>query len=244
MGVISLEFRSGDLELFVDLSLKTRKVGHTIEKCFAIIGYPPGYNRNYSRPGVKSTFTANAEHTRLDHLADQVLSELHKDLQMSKGRATPNDEGSASNSPYIPRSVSDGGTTTSMGDKSISEDEVQLVVATRKSNRQTKLRAKFNDYVVNISKKYRLEKVVNYSKLSYDNYCFLTSLNKSTEPSTFYEAVKDRNWIDAMNAEIEALNKNNTWTITNLPKGRKAIGIKWVYKIIYKATCNIDRYKA
>ncbi|GKA61323.1 putative RNA-directed DNA polymerase [Tanacetum coccineum] len=193
-----------------------------------------------------------------------------------EGRATSNDEGSAPNSPNTPRSVSDGGTTTSIGDKSISEGnshntqsvlyfqdpidvglnvpitdvsfkntyEVQPVVATRKSNRQTKLPAKFNDYVVNSSKKYGLEKVVNYSKLSSGNYCFSTSLNKSTEPSTFYEAIKDRNWIDAMNAEIEALNRNNTWTITTLPKGRKAIGSKWVYKIKYKATGNIDRYKA
>ncbi|GJR73215.1 putative RNA-directed DNA polymerase [Tanacetum coccineum] len=187
-------------------------------------------------------------------------------------RATPNDEGSAPNSPNTPRSVSDRGTTTSMGDKSISEgnsqntqsvdptdaglnvpitdvsfentDEVQPVVATRKSNRQTKLLAKFNDYVVNSSKKYGLEKVVNYSKLSSGNYCFSTSLNKSAEPSTFYEAIKDRNWINAMNAEIEALNRNNTWTITTLPKGRKAIGSKWVYKIKYKATGNIVRYKA
>ncbi|GKF85523.1 ribonuclease H-like domain-containing protein, partial [Tanacetum coccineum] len=113
--------------------------------------------------------------------------------------------------------------------------EVQPVVATRKSNRQTKLPAKFNDYVVNSSKKYGLEKVVNYSNLSSGNYCFSTSLNKSVEPSTFYEAVKDRNWVDAMNAEIEALNRNNTWSITSLPKGRKPIGSKWIFKIKYKA---------
>ncbi|GKD59327.1 ribonuclease H-like domain-containing protein [Tanacetum coccineum] len=61
------------------------------------------------------------------------------------------------------------------------------------------------NYIV-LSKKYGLEKVVNYSNLSSGNYCFSTSLNKSAEPSTFYEAIKDRNWIDAMNAEIEALN--------------------------------------
>ncbi|GKD44808.1 ribonuclease H-like domain-containing protein, partial [Tanacetum coccineum] len=30
------------------------KVDHTIERCFDIIGYPPRYNRNSSRPGVKS----------------------------------------------------------------------------------------------------------------------------------------------------------------------------------------------
>ncbi|GJW34457.1 hypothetical protein Tco_0054489 [Tanacetum coccineum] len=33
--------------------------------------------------------------------------------------------------------------------------------------------------------------------------------------------------IEAINNEIEALNRNNTWTITELPAGRKAI-VKWV----------------
>ncbi|GJS62522.1 retrotransposon protein, putative, ty3-gypsy subclass [Tanacetum coccineum] len=187
------------------------------------------------------------------HLLNATL--ISSQCPYDEERATSNDKGSAPNSPNTPISVSDGGTATSMGDKSISEgnsqntqsvlffqdptdaglnvpitdvsfentDEVQPVVATRKSTRPTKLPAKFNDYVVNSSKKYGLEKVVNYSKLSSGNYCFSTSLNKSIEPSTFYEAIKDRNWIDAMNAEIEALNRNNTWTITTLPKGRKAI---------------------
>ncbi|GJZ86289.1 zf-CCHC domain-containing protein [Tanacetum coccineum] len=35
------------------------KVGHTIERCFDIIGYPPRYNKNSSISGVKSNFNAN-----------------------------------------------------------------------------------------------------------------------------------------------------------------------------------------
>ncbi|GJT37651.1 putative RNA-directed DNA polymerase [Tanacetum coccineum] len=174
------------------------------------------------------------------------------DIQNSKSpydeeRATFNDEGSALNNPNSPISVSDGGTTTSMGDKSISTGNsynTQSVLFF-----QDPTNAGLNIPITDVSfentdEKYGLEKVMNYSKLSSGNYCFSTSLNKSTEPSTFYEAIKDRNWIDAMNAEIEALNRNNTWTITTLPKGRKAIGSKWVYKIKYKATGNIDRHKA
>ncbi|GJW14062.1 ribonuclease H-like domain-containing protein, partial [Tanacetum coccineum] len=43
--------------------------------------------------------------------------------------------------------------------------------------------------------------------------------------------------------ETEALNKNNTWTICDLPAGRKPIGCKWIYSM-YKSTSDIDRYKA
>ncbi|GKA24272.1 ribonuclease H-like domain-containing protein [Tanacetum coccineum] len=50
--------------------------------------------------------------------------------------------------------------------------------------------------------------------------------------------------IEAINNEIEALNRNNTWTICDLLKGRKDVGSKWLFKIKYKSTRAIDRYKA
>ncbi|GJY81632.1 ribonuclease H-like domain-containing protein [Tanacetum coccineum] len=114
----------------------------------------------------------------------------------------------------------------------------------RRSGRNFKLPAKFNDYVIGSSRKYRLEKYVSYSNLSKNNYCFSTTLNKSSEPTTYYEALKDPNWIESMNNEIETLNRNNTWMICDLPKGRKAVGSKWQFKIKYKSTGAIDRYKA
>ncbi|GJV43753.1 putative RNA-directed DNA polymerase [Tanacetum coccineum] len=54
---------------------------------------------------------------------------------------------------------------------------------------------------------------------SIENFSFVTNLNKTVEPKSYKEAVLDSKWIDAMNAEIEALNRNNTWTITELPSG-------------------------
>nr|GEW46252.1 ribonuclease H-like domain-containing protein [Tanacetum cinerariifolium] len=44
--------------------------------------------------------------------------------------------------------------------------------------------------------------------------------------------------------EIEALNRNNTWTICDILEGRKVVGSKWLFKIKYKSTGKIKRYKA
>ncbi|XP_073121134.1 uncharacterized mitochondrial protein AtMg00820-like [Henckelia pumila] len=47
-----------------------------------------------------------------------------------------------------------------------------------------------------------------------------------------------------MDAEIAAIEKNNTWELTDLPKGQKTIGVKWVYKKKLKENGEVDKFKA
>ncbi|KAL0423918.1 UNVERIFIED_CONTAM: hypothetical protein Sradi_0926600, partial [Sesamum radiatum] len=63
------------------------------------------------------------------------------------------------------------------------------------------------------------------------------------EPKSFREAVKHLQWREAMDAELQVLEKNHTWTLTPLPLDKKAIGCKWVYKIKLKVDESIERYK-
>ncbi|RVW83247.1 hypothetical protein CK203_039677 [Vitis vinifera] len=47
------------------------------------------------------------------------------------------------------------------------------------------------------------------------------TLVESTDPLYFEEAVKNANWRLAMNNEIKSIEKNQTWTLTELPTGAK-----------------------
>ncbi|GJV44866.1 ribonuclease H-like domain, reverse transcriptase, RNA-dependent DNA polymerase [Tanacetum coccineum] len=64
------------------------------------------------------------------------------------------------------------------------------------------------------------------------------------EPKNYKEASSDQKWIEAMKVELDSINRNNTWELTTLPKGHKAIGLKWVFKTKRDANGNIIKHKA
>ncbi|CAJ2672171.1 unnamed protein product [Trifolium pratense] len=70
------------------------------------------------------------------------------------------------------------------------------------------------------------------------------ALFTGSDPIMFTEAVKEEKWKKAMDAEIEAIEKNKTWELTDLPKGQKTIGVKWVYKTKLNEKGEIDKFKA
>ncbi|UYV79712.1 hypothetical protein LAZ67_18000381 [Cordylochernes scorpioides] len=67
------------------------------------------------------------------------------------------------------------------------------------------------------------------------------------EPSSYVDAMASSDserWKLAMDEEIDALNKNKTWTLERLADGHKPIGCKWVYKIKTESDGTIQRFKA
>jgi len=44
--------------------------------------------------------------------------------------------------------------------------------------------------------------------------------------------------------EMNALRKNGTWEIVELPRGKKVVGCKWVFTIKSKVDRSVERYKA
>lgn len=85
---------------------------------------------------------------------------------------------------------------------------------------------------------------VSYDKFSSSHQAFLAAISSNEVPKSFNKAMQDPNWKEAMQKEIKALESNETWFLEELPKGKKAIDSKWVYKLKYKPNGEIERYKA
>ena len=63
--------------------------------------------------------------------------------------------------------------------------------------------------------------LVRYGFEDLASYCLVIS---SGDPSTFQEEIhssKRDKWMEAMVEEMESLNKNKTWELSEVPKGKK-----------------------
>ncbi|KAJ6715423.1 hypothetical protein OIU85_026875 [Salix viminalis] len=64
------------------------------------------------------------------------------------------------------------------------------------------------------------------------------------EPESYQEAVRNIAWQEAMNAEMEMIDKNETWELVERPVEKPVIGVKWVYKTKLNLDGTIQKYKA
>ncbi|RVW41754.1 Retrovirus-related Pol polyprotein from transposon TNT 1-94 [Vitis vinifera] len=72
----------------------------------------------------------------------------------------------------------------------------------------------------------------------------LVLFTSTADPTTFEEAVQSSKWRAAMDLEIEAIERNGTWELTDLPEGVKKIGVKWVFKTKLNENGKVDKCKA
>lgn len=64
------------------------------------------------------------------------------------------------------------------------------------------------------------------------------------EPSNYSQPATEHAWEEAMKTEVDAIKKNKTWKLVELPAGHKAITLKWVYKLKRDIDEQIIKYKA
>jgi hypothetical protein len=72
----------------------------------------------------------------------------------------------------------------------------------------------------------------------------LAQVSETHDPETFAEASGHPDWDTTMNEEYRSLMENDTWDLVPLPKGRKLIRCKWVYRTKYASDGSVERHKA
>ncbi|CAL2238253.1 unnamed protein product [Prunus armeniaca] len=83
---------------------------------------------------------------------------------------------------------------------------------------------------------------VSNSSSDDDNAHF--ALFVDSDPITYDEVIKEKKWRKVMDNEIKSTEKNHTWELTDLPKGQKTIGVKWVFRTKMNEKGDIDKHKA
>lgn len=75
---------------------------------------------------------------------------------------------------------------------------------------------------------------------NYSGLCLLAA----DEPASVVQDLEETCWKNAMEAELQAIRDNNTWSLSDLPKNHRVIGLKWVFKVKRDAAGNIVKHKA
>ena len=77
-----------------------------------------------------------------------------------------------------------------------------------------------------------------------DQYILLTD---EGEPECYEEAMKSEckdQWVEAMKDELKSLHDNHTFELVKLPKGKRALKNRWVYRLKQDKNSSSPRYKA
>jgi Reverse transcriptase (RNA-dependent DNA polymerase)/gag-polypeptide of LTR copia-type/Integrase core domain/GAG-pre-integrase domain/Domain of unknown function (DUF4219)/Zinc knuckle len=64
------------------------------------------------------------------------------------------------------------------------------------------------------------------------------------DPTCFEEAANKEEWNKAMQEEIAAIERNNTWNLVRLPEGKNVISVKWLYKTKIGSDGKLVKHKA
>ncbi|GAU22886.1 hypothetical protein TSUD_376970 [Trifolium subterraneum] len=103
---------------------------------------------------------------------------------------------------------------------------------TRRSTRARVRSVRLNDY----------ERFPDHA-IGQDGELLEEAMLTESEPINLDQAMKDSNWLEAMKEEMNAIEKNKTWYLVD-KTDKKAIDVKWIYKLKLRPNGEIAKYKA
>ncbi|XP_042027232.1 uncharacterized protein LOC121774418 [Salvia splendens] len=97
---------------------------------------------------------------------------------------------------------------------------------------------------VSSSTPYRISAYFTLSKLSPEYLKYIVLMSAVYEPTTYNQASQYLEWQQAMQDELSAFARTETWFVTVVPLGKVPIDCKCVYKVKYNPDATRERYKA
>ena len=91
---------------------------------------------------------------------------------------------------------------------------------------------------------YPLSHFVSFQRFSLNHKSFLSTLSTIPILNLLFEALSKREWRLAMEAKMDALQKNETWELVDQSSGKKPVSYKWVFSVKFKGHGSLERYKA
>jgi len=189
-----------------------------------------------------------------------VLSNVEQESQLISGPQKSSISGSSS-TPWKGRlrfsNIVDGSSQTSSRNPHVDDDSSDLeknvgeeskipsVITPRIQMAKKALKTPNNNNGVQKSTrvKYLLQRLT-YDGFVAHHYAYMVIVIQEVEPTCFEQAIGNPKWDNGMDEEMVALDANVTWELVALPKDKKAIGCKWVYKVKHNVDGFVNKYKA
>jgi hypothetical protein len=91
--------------------------------------------------------------------------------------------------------------------------------------------------------KYHVQ-IFTYDGFVAHHYAYMVRVIQEVEPTCFEQTVGNPKWDNATDEKMVVLDANVTWELVVLPKDKKIIGCKWVYKVKHNANGSVNKYQA
>ena len=89
---------------------------------------------------------------------------------------------------------------------------------------------------------YQSSSELSYSKISSHHLAYINNITNIPIPTSYAEVRKSKEW--TASKELDAMEENNTWDVVSLPKGKNAIGCRWLHTLKFNADGTLERRKS
>ncbi|CAM6086009.1 unnamed protein product [Calypogeia fissa] len=239
-----------------ELQSQMKQMGTTTEEAMMVNSRSPiqcSSNKNRPRQNdhgkVAPTKSANSTHNvNTDNTASQTQAsnppEEHTSTPIGSTPESSHDENSSTDCNDAHNSSTDYNDTSDVlqPDEEASSEPLNVTTASPDpANGTAPIRRSQRARVIPV--RLREDYVMSFQPESLD-ICVIETNEDVDEDISLDEAMMHPGWRLAMKEEFDALFWNNTWDLVPLPKGKRAISTKWIYKAKHELSPTRVRLKA